>query len=98
MSIAAALLLFVSMGILTARFMTDGSVQQQDDIAMSQEDALQYLQSNLSEFESEDLLALVDMSNNSLEVSYTGNTDEELEQYLEDNLDDFEEYLLTNEI
>ncbi len=64
----------------------------------SKQDALEYIEDNYSEFESEDLYALVDLNDENISLDLSDDLEEELEQYLDENIDDFDEFLLTNEI
>ncbi len=64
----------------------------------SSNDALEYLEENYTEFESDDLFALVAFTDEDISMDMSQELEDELEQYLEENIDDLDEYLLTNEI
>ena len=65
---------------------------------MSSNEAMEYLEDNYSEFASDDLFALVDFSEEDISLDISDDLINELEEYLEENIDDLDEYMLTNEI
>ena len=94
---AASVAIFLLLGVLSARFFINGG-NDIPEFAITQEDAYEYIEDNWSEFESEDLFALVDFSDKDISHDMTDGLEEELQQYLEEHIDELDEYLLTNEI
>jgi len=94
---AASVAIFLLLGVFTARFFLQDSVVN-TEMAISQDDAIEYIEDNYSEFESEDLLALVDLTDEDIALDVPDDLGYELEQYLEEYIDEIDEYLLTNEI
>ena len=95
------------LGVLAARFINPSGTQAPGFADMSEEisadEALDYLAGNLGDdvfsLDSEDLLALVELEGGSMSMGSTDvDLEDELNQYLEENIDDLEEYLLTGEI
>jgi hypothetical protein len=96
-AMAASVAIFLLLGVFAARFFLQDTIGD-PEMAITQEEAYEYIESNFAEFESEDLLALVDLSTEDFSLDMTDELEDELEQYLEENIDDLDEYLLTIEI
>jgi hypothetical protein len=100
---AASVALFIALGVLAARFITLAPPSF-DELAetISDEEVLDYLAGSLDDItyglDSDDLLALVDLNGEGPSLGVSSDMEEELNQYLEENIDDLEEYLLTGEI
>ena len=65
---------------------------------ISQADALEYIEDNFSDFESNELYSLVAANDEALSIELSEDLEKELENYIENNIDDWDTYLLTNEI
>jgi len=96
-TMAASVAIFLLLGVFTARFFLQDNIGN-PDMAISQEEAYEYIEANFAEFESEDLLALVDLSDAQSSLEASEDLEYELEQYLEEHIDELDEYLLTSEI
>lgn len=96
-TVAAAIALFLTLGIVTLKMLQPGGVAE-PAMAISQEEAYEYIQANLTAFESEDLYAMLASEGPAEILNSTEDLDDAIDQYLLDNIDDFEEYLITSEI
>ena len=96
-TMAAAVALFILMGVLAARFIVGEDIDQ-SRMALTQDDVYEYLENNMMSLDNDDLFAMVDFSEEDISFDVVDDLEEELHQYLEDNIDDLEDYLLTVEI
>lgn len=69
-----------------------------ENTEISQADALEYIEDNFSDFESNELYSLVSANDEDLSIELSEDFGKELENYIENNIDDWDTYLLTNEI
>ena len=98
---AASVALFILLGVFAARFISIGGIDPMDMTAFNEitnEEALEYLGNNSDALDDEDLLALVSLDNQGFTLDIADELEDELNQYLEENIDDLEDYLLTVEI
>lgn len=96
---AASVALFLMLGIAAVNiFNTDSGSQWADDFPVSEEETLEYLEEHWDTYETEDLIALVDISDADVIPAMGSGFEDELEEYLNENIDDLEDYLLNAEI
>lgn len=105
---AASVALFITLGILAARFINSDNSNNRLPMAagpVSQEEVLDYLEETIEDpavnLGHEEFLALLDMSSTTVTeeaVDISSELEEELHEYLEEHIDYVDEYLLTGEI
>ncbi|MEZ5002973.1 MAG: hypothetical protein R2730_08040 [Chitinophagales bacterium] len=94
-SMAAAAAVVVLIMVNLAKVDSDATSAK---VEISQQDALQYIEDNYSDFESEELYSLAAAINDELSLSVSDDFENQLENYMDNNLEDWDISLFTNEI
>lgn len=97
MPMAAAVAVFILLGILAARFIKQsGEVERQ--VAISHQEALDYLSANWTDFSDDELAVLAGPANSVSFLDGSAISEDTWQQYLEENPDELDEFYLTVEI